>query len=97
MAEKRTRIEVRPAQAPHAFAVRIVEDGGETRHQVGLDPALQARLAPDHGPERLIEAAFRFLLDREPKEAILARFDLPVIARHFPEFEAELTRYLSRD
>ena len=37
---------------------------------------------------------FRFLLDREPKEAILARFDISVIGRYFPEFGAELPAYL---
>lgn len=46
-------------------------------------------------PERLVKAAFRFLLDREPKEAIMARFDVSVIARYFPEFECELPRYLT--
>ena len=37
----------------------------------------------------------RFLLDREPKECILGRFDVTVISRYFPEFERELRRYLS--
>ena len=45
-----------------------------------------------HTPERCIEAAFRFLLDREPKESILRRFDITVISRYFPEFERELPR-----
>jgi hypothetical protein len=48
-----------------------------------------------HTPERCIEAAFRFLLDREPKESILGRFDVTVISRYFPEFERELPRYLA--
>jgi hypothetical protein len=42
----------------------------------------------------VVDAAFRFLLDREPKEAILARFDVSLIAQYFPEFEEELPRYL---
>ena len=46
-------------------------------------------------PERVVEAAFRFLLDREPKESILGTFDVTVISRYFPEFEKELPRYLS--
>ena len=46
--------------------------------------------------ERVVEAAFRFLLDREPKESILGAFDVMVIARYFPDFETELPRYLSR-
>jgi hypothetical protein len=37
-------------------------------------------------PERLIRASFEFLLEREPKESILARFELPVIERYFPEY-----------
>jgi hypothetical protein len=37
------------------------------------------------------------LLDREPKESILGRFDAMVISRYFPEFERELpTRPLGR-
>ena len=52
--------------------------------------------AGKHPPERCLEAAFRFLLDREPKESILARFDISVISRYFPEFEQELPRYLAR-
>src|ERR1700691_3368617 len=34
-------------------------------------------------PERVLKASFRFLLDREPKESILGRFDVSVIARYF--------------
>ena len=52
--------------------------------------------AGKHTPERCLEATFRFLLDREPKESILTRFDVTVISRYFPEFERELPRYLSR-
>jgi Holliday junction resolvase-like predicted endonuclease len=48
-----------------------------------------------HTPERYREAAFWFLLDREPKESILRRFDVTAISRYFPEFEREMPRYLS--
>jgi hypothetical protein len=50
-----------------------------------------------HKPERVLDAAFRFLLDREPKESILRRFDVEIIGRYFPEFERELPHYLSVD
>jgi hypothetical protein len=50
-----------------------------------------------HTPERFLDAAFRFLLDREPKESILNRFDAAIIERYFPEFERELPHYLSPD
>jgi hypothetical protein len=39
--------------------------------------------AGTHTPERCIEAAFEFLLDREPEESILRRFDVTVISRYF--------------
>jgi hypothetical protein len=32
------------------------------------------------------------LLEREPKESILGRFDLPVIGTYFPGYEAEIGR-----
>ncbi|MFZ1963972.1 MAG: hypothetical protein WAU78_11015 [Roseiarcus sp.] len=79
---------------PLAFDVVVAEPNGTTRHRVALTRADLARLAGARAPERLIEAAFRFLIDREPKESILTRFDLSVIARYFPEFERELPRYL---
>ena len=79
---------------PLAFEV-IVRDGrGETRHAVTMSRETCERLAGTHAPEQCIEAAFRFLLDREPKESILRRFDVAVISGYFPEFERELARYL---
>ena len=36
--------------------------------------------------------AFEFLLENEPKESILGRFELPLIGRYFPNFEAEMKR-----
>ncbi len=79
---------------PLAFDVVVREGKGETRHQVTASRKTCARLAGEHTAEHLIEAAFRFLLDREPKESILGRFDLTVISRYFPEFERELPKYL---
>jgi hypothetical protein len=81
---------------PLDFEVVIREGRGETRHHVTMPREMCDRLtAGKHTPERCLEAAFRFLLDREPKESILGRFDVTVISRYFPEFERELPRYLS--
>ena len=81
---------------PLEFDVTVREGQGETRHNVTMSRETYERLtAGEHTPERCLEAAFRFLLDREPKEAILGRFDVTVIARYFPEFERELPRYLA--
>jgi hypothetical protein len=82
---------------PLDFEVVVREGRGETRHHVTMSRKMCERLtAGKHTPERCLEAAFRFLLDREPKESILGRFDVTVISRYFPEFERELPRYLSR-
>jgi hypothetical protein len=81
---------------PLEFEVTVREGRGETRHRVTMARATCERLTGgQHTPERCLEAAFRFLLDREPKESILGRFDVTVISRYFPEFEQELPRYLA--
>jgi hypothetical protein len=82
---------------PLDFEVVVREGRGETRHHVTMSREMCKRLtAGKHTPERCLEAAFRFLLDRAPKESILGRFDVTVISSYFPEFERELPRYLSR-
>lgn len=62
--------------------------GAASHHTVTVWPSDVERYAPGAAPEALLEASFRFLLEREPKEAILARFELPVIERYFPEYGA---------
>jgi hypothetical protein len=92
-------IEIRRTAEGHRldFEVVVREGKGETRHYVTMSLGMCEKLtAGKHTPERCLEAAFRFLLDREPKESILGRFDVAVISRYFPEFERELPRYLSR-
>jgi hypothetical protein len=68
-----------------------VDDGrGTTTHAVTVWPSDVARYAPAATPEELLEASFRFLLEREPKEAILSRFELPVIERYFPDYAGRI-------
>lgn len=90
------RVHSAPSDDPLTFAVSVGEHGSETRHHVTIAEADYERLTGGHHtPEQCVEAAFRFLLDREPKESILSRFDLAVISRYFPEFERELSHYLA--
>ena len=82
---------------PLDFEVAVREGAGETLHHVTMSRETCNRLTVGkHTPERCVEAAFRFLLDREPKESILGHFDVTVISHYFPEFDRELPRYLSR-
>jgi hypothetical protein len=74
-----------------------VDDGrGSTTHEVTVWPSDVARYAPDATPEELIEASFEFLLEREPKEAILRRFELPIIEQYFPEYPARIAGMIGR-
>jgi hypothetical protein len=82
---------------PLEFEVLVNVGTGETRHRITMGRDTCKRLTMEmHTPEHCIKAAFKFLLDREPKESILRRFDITVISRYFPEFERELPRYLSQ-
>lgn len=77
------------------LAVDVREGRGSSQHTVTLDPALLARLGNGATSERFVEAVFAFLLEREPKESILSRFDVSVVSRYFPEFETEIGSYLA--
>jgi hypothetical protein len=80
------RVVSESAQSFH-LDVRVREGKDETTHDVTLGRNLLASLAPGEVPESFVRRCFAFLLAREPKESILRRFDVSVIARYFPEFE----------
>jgi hypothetical protein len=96
MADQPAHIDVRCDRSAGGWRCRVtVGDGpSATTHEVGVTNADLLRLRPDAEVERLVEASFRFLLEREPRESILRRFELPVIGRYFPEYEAEVRRGL---
>ncbi|KPV40104.1 hypothetical protein AN478_08100 [Thiohalorhabdus denitrificans] len=79
---------------PMEFEVTVSEGGGQSSHRVTFAADHQARICGQASPEACLEAAFRFLLDREPKEAILGTFDVSVIAKYFPDFERKVGAYL---
>ena len=76
------------------YEVTVSAGSGQSQHRVTLSPQQLENLCPGTAPEACLEAAFRFLLDREPKEAILGKFDVMVIAKYFPEFEGKIGDYL---
>lgn len=85
-----TEIRVRHAQGDD-YTVEVREGEGATRHLVTVNQAHMSRFGGE-SPEALLKESFRFLLEREPKEAILSRFEISVIARYFPEYEQEIRR-----
>ncbi|HEY3326313.1 MAG TPA: hypothetical protein VGK14_03985 [Novimethylophilus sp.] len=65
-----------------------VNDRSSTTHTVTVPPDYAARLTGGRVPvERLVSRSFDFLLARESNTSILRSFELPVIARYFPEYE----------
>jgi hypothetical protein len=67
-----------------------------TTHRVTVAPGTYQRLTGGEvPPERLVEASFEFLLEREPNTSILRSFDLLVIGRYFPEYEERIQGRLS--
>jgi len=66
------------------------------KYNVGLDDEYWQDLTGGKiAKEELIKKSFEFLLEREPKESILSRFNLRIINQYFPEFEEEIRTYRS--
>jgi hypothetical protein len=62
------------------------------KYEVILDKKYWERLTKEKIlPEELIKKSFEFLLEREPKEAILKSFNLKVIQTYFPEYEEKMS------
>lgn len=77
--------------------VRVQEGPFATEHRVSVAPADLERLDPGAAdPGRLVRAAFEFLLEREPASSILRAFELPVIGRYFPGWDADVQGRLAR-
>jgi hypothetical protein len=91
-------ISVTPAAAEALTFDGVVRDArGESRHRVTIEADEAARWAKlGAEPCACVEAAMRFLVDREPKESILSAFDMRVIRRYFPEFDDAFPGYLAR-
>jgi hypothetical protein len=77
------------------YRVTVVDGRRQTTHVVTATANDIQRYAPaDTAPERLIEASFEFLLEREPASSILSSFALPVIERYFPEYTVAIRKRL---
>jgi hypothetical protein len=80
-------------------AVRVADQRSTSEHEVAVDeidlpPALDGAELAD--VETLVRTTFEFLLEREPKESIMRRFELPVVSRYFPDYPEVIERRLSR-
>lgn len=84
-------VDCRPDGDAWRCRVRLTDERGTSEHHVHVDRADLDRLAPRSvDPLVLVRRSFEFLLEREPRPAILHEFDLPVIGQYFPEYEQKI-------
>lgn len=77
------------------FIVTVSEGHSKSEHLVTIKPDYYQTLTGGHATEEeLVRKSFEFLLEREPKEAILGQFEIGLIARYFPEYESEIKKRL---
>jgi hypothetical protein len=81
-----------PNEAGWHCTVTLGDDAGATTHEVSVDHDTLDDLAPGTPPEELVRASFEFLLEREPREAIMRSFELPIIGRFFADYPDEMRR-----
>ena len=73
------------------FIVEVKEDDKALEYKVTLDKSYWKSLSAEKGkPEDLVRRSFEFLLERESKESILSQFDLRIIQKYFPTYEAKI-------
>lgn len=82
-------IDVEPLEGDE-YRVEVRDDTGSSTHRVTLPPGKLEELGGGAGAEELLEESFRFLLEREPRSAILSRFEISTITGYFPEYPEEI-------
>jgi hypothetical protein len=74
----------------------ILRDAADvSTHTVRLSDHDRGHYGGAASAERVVEASFRFLLEREPRDQILERFEIATIARYFPDYKDYVRRALA--
>jgi hypothetical protein len=74
-----------------SFSVAIDEGGSRSTHQVTLARRDYQELGVEgESPEQFVRRCIEWLLEREPKESILSRFDIREISQYFPRFREDM-------
>jgi hypothetical protein len=99
MNKSRATVEVRRSDDSWTCEVEVRLDDRRSRYTVTVTPQDVDRWGRDDIDageaavvEDLVRRSFEFLLEREPPESILRRFDLAVIQRYFPEYGRQFQR-----
>ena len=77
------------------YRVTIEQDSSKSTYEVSVSPLELAKYGGKATAERLVEASFEFLLERETKESILRSFNLSDIEHYFPEYPQRIREMLS--
>ena len=87
--------ETNQSETGWTFMVELGHGEGLTEFWVDVDKDYWIRLTNRRvEPAELVEATFKFLLDKEIKELILKKFNLADISGQFPSYENEMKRAL---
>ena len=75
----------------YVYDVEVTEGGSATEHRVILPSDYYETITDSEiDPDELVKKSFEFLLDKEPKEAILGEFNIKEISQNFPDYEDEV-------
>ena len=83
-----------PAEGGWRCRVTVGDGLAASEHEVILERETLDDLAPGVSPDTLVAESFAFLLEREPRDAIMRRFELPIIGRYFGDYPEEIRRRL---
>lgn len=76
--------------------VTVIDGYGPTIHDVTSAAADIARHAPGINAGRPLTASSEFMLQREPNESIVRRFDFPFIEYYFPGYPVTIRRTVAQ-
>ena len=71
-----------------------VTENSTTTHSVTISDQIHSKLTGGEiSKETLLKKSFEFLLQREPKTSILAKFKFEVISRYFPDYAKQVSTW----
>lgn len=83
--------EINQSEKGWTFLVELGHGDNLIEYYVDLDRDYWTQLTSGRlEPARLIEATFKFLLEKEPKEMIMKKFNLNNVTKFFPQYEYEI-------
>jgi hypothetical protein len=90
------QIEIKSQEKSDGWTFRVVvkQDGTQTEHQVEMSQKFYQSLDTQASPEEVVRKSFEFLLENEPKEAILSQFNIEIISQYFPGYKQEIRNCL---